>query len=142
MKWLDGITNSMDMSLCTLWEIVKGREAGHSAIHWVGHELLTEPQQQEKKQIKNNCLFHSKWDYKIKLQNVPRTQMLKRTSLVAQTVKNLPAMQKTRIQSLSPEDSLEKGMATHSSIFAWRIPRPEKPGRLYSPWYCKDSDTT
>ena len=43
-------------------------------------------------------------------------------SLVAQIVKNLPAMQKTRVRSLGWEDPLEKGMATHSSILAWRIP--------------------
>ena len=43
-------------------------------------------------------------------------------SLVAQTVKNLPAMGKTWVQSLGQEDSLEEGMATHSSILAWRIP--------------------
>ena len=43
-------------------------------------------------------------------------------SLVAQTVKNLPAMQETWVQSLSWEDPLEKGMATHSSILAWQIP--------------------
>ena len=47
--------------------------------------------------------------------------MLKRTSLVAQTVKNLPAMQETRVQSLSLEDSLETGLATHSSIFAGEV---------------------
>ena len=43
-------------------------------------------------------------------------------SLVAQTVKNLPAMQETQVWSLGEEDSLEKGMATHSSILAWEIP--------------------
>ena len=42
---------------------------------------------------------------------------------MAQTVKNLPAMQETGVQSLGWEDPLEKGMATHSSILAWRIPR-------------------
>jgi len=47
-------------------------------------------------------------------------------------VKNLPAMQETRFQSLGWEDPLEKGMATHSSILAWRIPRTEKPGGLQS----------
>ena len=41
---------------------------------------------------------------------------------MAQTVKNLPEMQETQVQSLSQEDALEKGMATHSSILAWRIP--------------------
>ena len=45
-------------------------------------------------------------------------------------VKNLPAMQETRVRSLGQEDSLEKGMATHSSILAWRIPWTEEPGRL------------
>jgi len=51
-------------------------------------------------------------------------------SLVAWMVKNLPAMQKTRIRSLSQEDPLEKEMATHSSILAWRIPWTEEPGDL------------
>ena len=45
-----------------------------------------------------------------------------RVSLVAQTVKNLPAVQETRVQSLGREDPLEEEMATHSSILAWRIP--------------------
>ena len=53
-------------------------------------------------------------------------------SLVVQTVKNLPAMQETWVQSLCTEDPLEMGMATHSSILAWRIPWTEKPGRLQS----------
>ena len=47
-------------------------------------------------------------------------------SLVAQTVKNLPAMQETWVQSLDQEDPLEKGMATHFSILAWRIPWTEQ----------------
>ena len=63
-------------------------------------------------------------------------------SLVAQTVKNLPAMQETQVQFLGQEDSLEKGMATHSSILAWRIPWTEKPGGLYSPWGHKELDMT
>jgi len=45
-------------------------------------------------------------------------------------VKNLPAMQETRVQSLGWEDPLEKGMATHSSILAWRIPWTGEPGGL------------
>ena len=53
-------------------------------------------------------------------------------SLVAQTVKNWSAMQETWVQSLSQEDPLEKGMATHSRILAWRIPWIEKPGGLKS----------
>ena len=51
---------------------------------------------------------------------------------MAQLVKNLPAMQETRVQSLSQEDSLEKGMVTHSSILDWRIPWTEEPGGLQS----------
>jgi len=47
-------------------------------------------------------------------------------------VKNLPAMQETCIRSLGQEDILEKGIVTHSSILAWRIPRTEEPGRLQS----------
>ena len=53
-------------------------------------------------------------------------------SLVAQTVKNLPAMWETWVQSLGWEDPLEKQMATHSSIVAWRIPWMEDPGGLQS----------
>ena len=51
---------------------------------------------------------------------------------MAQTVKNLPAMQETPVQSLGWEDPLEKGMATHSSILAWRIPWTEEAGVLQS----------
>ena len=53
-------------------------------------------------------------------------------SPMAQMVKNPPAMQETRVQSLGWEDPLEKGMATHSSILAWRIPWTEEPDGLQS----------
>jgi len=53
-------------------------------------------------------------------------------SLVAQRLKLLPPMQETRLRFLGPEDPLEKEMATHSSILAWRIPWTEDPGRLQS----------
>ena len=53
-------------------------------------------------------------------------------SLVALLVKNLPALQETRVQPRGQEDPLEKQMATHSSILAWRIPWTEEPGRLQS----------
>ena len=53
-------------------------------------------------------------------------------SLVAQMVKNLPSMKVTWVRSLGWEDPLEKGMATDSSILAWRIPQTEAPGRLQS----------
>ena len=51
---------------------------------------------------------------------------------MAQWVKNPPAMQETRVRSLGGEDPLEEGMATHSRIVAWRIPRTEESGGLWS----------
>ena len=67
--------------------------------------------------------------------------MFSRVSLVAQTVKNLPAMRESQIPSLGQEDLPEKGMATHSSILAWRIPWTEEPGRPQSKG-SKESDMT
>ena len=64
-----------------------------------------------------------------------------RASLLAQSVKNLLAVQEARGQFLGQEDLLEKGMATHSSILAWRVSWTEEPGRLQFMWW-KDSDTT
>ena len=54
------------------------------------------------------------------------------TSLASQMVKNLPEMQETWVQSLCQEDPLEKGMATHSSILAWILPRTEESSKLHS----------
>ena len=69
------------------------------------------------------------------------SQLLGLTSLVAQIIKNLPAVQETWVQSLGQEDPLEKGRSTESSIHAWRIPWMEEPG-----WWQslgdKESDTT
>ena len=53
-------------------------------------------------------------------------------SLVAQSVRNLPEVQETRVRSLGQEDLLVKEMANHSSVLAWKIPWIEKPGRLKS----------
>ena len=63
------------------------------------------------------------------------------TSLIAQLVKNLPAMKETWVRFLGWEDPLEKEMATHSSILAWRIPWTEESGRLQS-MGSQESDTT
>ena len=60
---------------------------------------------------------------------------------MAQVVKNLPAVQETQVQSLSREGPLEKEMAIHSSILAWRIPWTEEPGGLQS-MGSQESDTT
>ena len=62
-------------------------------------------------------------------------------SLIVQSVKNLPAMQETQVQLLGQEDPLEKEMATHSSILAWRVPWTEEPGRL-QPTGSQESDMT
>ena len=62
----------------------------------------------------------------------PVYRTIYKTSLVAQTVKCLSAMQETRVQSLGWEDPLEKEMAAHSSTLAWRIPGTAEPGRLPS----------
>ena len=62
-------------------------------------------------------------------------------SLMVQMVKNQPIMQETWVQSLGWDDPLEKGMATHYSIFDRKIPRTEEPGS-YSSWGCQESDTT
>ena len=62
--------------------------------------------------------------------------------LIAQLVKNLPAMQETSVQFLGQEDPLDKGMATHSSILAWEIPWTERSLAGGSSWSHKESDTT
>ena len=72
---------------------------------------------------------------KVKKQN-------KWASLVAQRLKRLPAMRETWVRSLGWEDPLEKEMATHSSILAWRIPWMEEPGGLQSTGSQKESDMT
>ena len=56
-------------------------------------------------------------------------------------VENLPPMQEMKVRSLNREDSLEKEMATHSSILAWEVPRTEEPGGLH-PWGRTELDTT
>ena len=61
---------------------------------------------------------------------------------MAQRLKRLPTMWEKWVRSLGREDPLEKEMATHSSLLAWRIPWTEVPGGLHSPWGRKESDTT
>ena len=67
---------------------------------------------------------------------------VERASLVAQTGKNLPVMPETRVPSLGWEDPLEEGLATHSSILAWRIPMDRGAWQANSPWGHIESDTT
>ena len=80
-------------------------------------------------------MSYSPWGHKESDTTEKLTLSLSNTnwaSLVTQMVKNQPAMQETWVQSLGQEDPLEKGMAIHSSILAWRIPWIEKPGGLQS----------
>ena len=90
------------LSLSEVREMVMDREAWHAAIHGVTKSQT----------------WLSDW-----------TEL---NSLVAQRLKHLPPVQETRVWSLGQEDPLEKEMAIHSSIFAWRIPWTEKPSRLQS----------
>ena len=76
----------------------------------------------------SHCSYKSSWS----TINPDSMYVHSPTSLVAQTVKPLPAMWETWVQSLGLEDSLEKEMATHSSTLAWKIPWTEEPGRLQS----------
>ena len=80
----------------------------------------------------NARLYEAQAAIKIAGRNINNLRYSDGAPLVAQSVKTLPAMRETRVWFLGLEDPLEKEMATHSSILAWRIPWTERPGRLQS----------
>ena len=114
------------------------RIGGRFFVIWATREALLKP-------VVTSNSVHSQWELQmswglgtfaatISRRSLVKDWALKQVgaSLPAQRLKHLPAMQETQVQSLGREDPLEKEMATHSSIIAWRIPWMEEPGGLQS----------
>ena len=116
--------DSLDMDLSKLQEIEEDRKAQHTAVHGITsyRKWLNDCNARDLGSISRSGRSAG--------ERLGYPLQCSWASLVAQLVKNLPAMQETWVRSLGWEDPLEKGKATHSSILAWRIPWTEEPGGL------------
>ena len=128
MRWLESITNAMDVDLGKLQETVRDQKAWRAAVHGVVKSQTQLSDSTQQAQVKVVFLHNYSFYFYLLIYNL-------QTGLPWQpprTVKNLSTMQEIWVQYLGWEDILEKGMATDSSVLAWRIAWTVDPGGLQS----------